>query len=212
VTTWIENPDGGRKRGPTGLVRAWIEVIVRPQRFFHNGIAPGDQSPGLVFAIVVAVVNLATRFAFSPESVPIIQGGGGQRVVSLVFTFLLVAVFITPVVLHLVAALQTVLLVPLVEERTGVSETVQVVAYATAPCALAGIPISALRLVAAIYGVILLIVGISIIHDISLPRAAVATALPALLVFGYGFLGIRAFESFAGINLEMLLAGGVPGL
>ena len=50
MTTWVENPTGGRDRGPRNLVRAWIEVLVRPQQFFRNGVAPGDQAPGLVFA------------------------------------------------------------------------------------------------------------------------------------------------------------------
>lgn len=214
MTTWIENPEGGRKRGPMGLARAWIEVIVRPQRFFQNGIAPGDQSPGLVFAVVVVVGYVATRFTFSPGSVPVVQGGSGQRVVSLALIFLLVAVFITPVVLHLIAALQTVLLVPLVEERAGVSETVQVIAYAAAPCILAGIPVPALRLVTTVYGTVLLVIGISIVHDTSVPRAAVAAALPALFVFGSGFLGIHAFESLTEINLGLQLtqAGGVLDL
>lgn len=209
MTTWIENPEGGRKRGPVGLARAWIEVIVRPRRFFQNGIAPGDQSPGLAFAIVVVIGYVATQFTFSPGSMPVIQGGGGQRVVSLVLTFLLVVVFVTPVALHLIAALQTVLLVPLVEERAGVSETVQVIAYAAAPCVLAGIPVPGLRLLTTVYGTVLLVIGISIVHDTSVPRAVAATVLPALLVFGSGFLGIHAFQSITGINLGQQLTQAV---
>lgn len=209
MTTWIENPEGGRARGPIGLVRAWIEVIVRPKRFFRNGVAPGDQAPGLVFAILVSVVHVATRFAFFPESVP--GRESGQPIVWLVFTFIVVAVFVTPVVLHLVAALQTVLLVPLVDDRAGVSKTVQVIAYAVAPCALSGLSLPTLWLargsgtgilsvfpllwlITALHGAVLLVIGIAVVHDISIPRAAVTTVLPALLVFGYGFLGFRAFE------------------
>jgi hypothetical protein len=209
VTTWIENPEGGRARGPIGLVRAWIEVIVHPKRFFRNGIAPGDQAPGLAFAIFVSIVHVATRFAFFPESVP--GRESGQPIAWLVLTFVVVAVFITPVVLHLVAALQTVLLVPLVDDRAGVSKTVQVIAYAVAPCAVAGLSLPALWLahgsgtdianilpilwlVTAIYGSVLLVIGIAVVHNISVRRAAVASVLPALFVFGYGFLGVRAFE------------------
>ena len=209
MTTWIENPEGGRARGPIGLVRAWIEVIVRPKRFFRNGIAPGDQAPGLVFAILVSVVHVATRFAFFPESVP--GRESEQPIVWLVLTFIVVAVFVTPVVLHLVAALQTVLLVPLVDDRAGVSKTVQVIAYAVAPCAVSGLSLPALWLargsstvvistlpllwlLTAVYGAVLLVIGIAVVHDTSIPRAAIATVLPAVFVFGYGFLGVRAFE------------------
>jgi hypothetical protein len=209
VTTWIENPEGGRARGPIGLVRAWTEVIVRPKRFFRNGVAPGDQAPGLVFAILVSIIHVATRFAFFPESVP--GRESGQPIAWLVFTFIVVAVFVTPVVLHLAAALQTVLLVPLVDDRAGISKTVQVIAYAVAPCALSGLSLPVLWLargsgtgiisilpvlwlVTAIYGTVLLVTGIVVVHDTSILRAAVATALPALFVFGYGFLGVRSFE------------------
>lgn len=209
MTTWIENPKGGRARGPIGLVRTWIEVIVRPKRFFRNGVAPGDQAPGLVFAILVSVIHVATRFVFFPESVP--GQESGQPIAWLVFTFIVVAVFVTPVVLHLVAALQTVLLVLLVDDRAGVSKTVQVIAYAVAPCALSGFSLPVLWLargggtgiigllpllwlITAVYGAVLLVIGIAVVHNTSPLRAAVATALPALFVFGYGFLGVRAFE------------------
>lgn len=209
MTTWIENPEGGRARGLIGLVRTWIEVIVRPKRFFRNGVAPGDQAPGLVFAVLVSLVHVATRFAFFPESVP--GSESGQPIAWLVFTFIVVAVFVTPVVLHLAAALQTVLLVLLVDDRAGISKTVQVIAYAVAPCAVSGVSLPALWLargsgtlitsilpllwlVTAVYGAVLLVIGIAVVHDTSIRRAAVATVLPALFVFGYGFLGVRAFE------------------
>jgi hypothetical protein len=221
VTTWIENPGGGRKRGPIGLVRAWIAVIIRPKRFFRNGIAPGDQAPGLAFAILVSVIHVATRFAFFPERVP--GRESGQPLAWLVLTFVVVAVFVTPVVLHLVAALQTVLLVPLVDDRAGVSKTIQVIAYAAAPCVLSSLSLPilwlseaaygpgagtaadivgilpAMWLATAVYGAVILVVGIAVVHDTSLPRAAAATALPALFVFGYGFLGIHAFELLVGM-------------
>jgi hypothetical protein len=94
--------------------------------------------------------------------------------------------------MHLLGALQTVLLMATVKNRAGVSETVQTIAYAAAPCVLAGYPSPVLRVVCAGYGAVLLVVGLSVIHRTSLFRATVAGALPATLLFGYGFGGITA--------------------
>lgn len=198
MTTWVENTRGGRDRGPRGLARAWVEVLLRPRRFFTNGVAPGDQAPGLTFAVSVALVYLLTRFAFVPSSVPL---DVGRPLVSAGISLLVAGVIVAPLTLHLASALQTVILMLVVDDRAGVSETVQVVAYATAPCALAGLPFPALRVVCAVWGFGLLIVGMSTVHDISLPRAALAVLAPGLLVFGYAFGGLFALETVSGLDL-----------
>ena len=189
MTTWIETPEGGRERGPLGIVRAWTEVLVRPRRFFRNGVAPGDQAPGLAFAVVVAAAYALGLFAFAPGAVP---GITGSWALSAALALLVVALLVAPAALHLVAALQTVLLVAPVRDRAGVSETVQVIAYATAPCALAGAPIPELRAACTAYGAILLVVGLAEVHGTSAERAAIAGAIPAALVFGSAFGGFDA--------------------
>jgi hypothetical protein len=198
VTTWVENPEGGRARGPVGLARAWVEVLTRPRRFFENGVAPADQAPGLVFAITVTLVHVALRGALVPDFFPVYLG---RPVMSAVFTFLVAGLFVAPVLLHLTAAVQTVLLRPFVPDRAGVSETVQVVAYASAPGVFAALPVPGLRLAAALYGAVLLIVGLAVVHGTSMARAAAAAAVPALLVFGYAFGGIPAFETLTGVDV-----------
>lgn len=212
MTTWVENPTGGRDRGPRGLARAWVEVCLRPRRFFRNGVAPGDQAPGLVFAVSVALVYVATRFAFVPATRPEFFA---SEVASVVVGLLVAGLIVAPVVLHLVAALEVLVLMAVVRDRAGVSETVQVVAYATAPMALAGVGVppalagvagvdlvvAGWRLLLAGYGVVLLVVGVATVHDTSVPRAAVAAALPALVVFGYGFGGVFALETVTGLDL-----------
>lgn len=198
MTQWVENPVGGRARGPAGLARAWVEVLVRPRRFFRNGVAPGDQAPGLTFAVVVTLVYVGTRYALVPGTAPVF---GGRPLLSAALALAAVGLVVAPLVLHLVAALQTLLLVPTVPDRAGVSQTVQVVAYATAPCALAGLPFEPLRLACALYGAGLLALGVSVVHEAALPRAAVAAALPAVVVFGYAFGGLFAAEAVLGIEL-----------
>lgn len=200
MTTWVENPRGGRDRGPRGLARAWVEVLVRPRRFFRNGVAPGDQAPGLAFAVAVALVYVGTLLgsgaATVPSTLPVI---GGTGALATAFVVLAVALVVAPGTLHLVAALQTILLLLVVPDRAGVSETVQTLAYATAPCAVAGLPVPELRAACALYGAGLLVVGLAEVHGTSLVRAAVAGALPAALVFGYAFGGARAIGAVAGL-------------
>jgi len=194
VTTWVETRREGRDRGLTGLLRAWVAVVVRPRQFFRDGVAPGDQAPGLVFAIAVALVYQGLGFALAPATIPAIEGG---PLVSALVALLVVALFVAPALLHLTAAIQTALLIPLLSRRAGVSETVQVIAYAAAPCAFASLPIPGVRALCAGYGAVLLVVGISEVHQTTVPKAAVAAAVPAGVVFGYAFGGFRAVSELA---------------
>lgn len=197
MTRWVESPDGGRARGPAGLAGAWVEILLRPRRFFRDGVAPGDQAAGLTFAVAVTLVYLGTRYAFTPGAIPDLAGG---PVLSGALALAAAGLVVAPVVLHLVAAIQTLALVLTVPDRAGVGETVQVLAYATAPCALAGLPFEPLGLVCALYGAGLLVVGIGVVHGTTLSRATVAAAVPAVLVFGYAFGGLYAVESMVGVD------------
>lgn len=189
MTQWVEEPTGGRDRGPIALARAWIEVLVRPQRFFTVGVAPGDQAPGLVFAATVVAIEEGVRLALVPGAAPVVAG---RPLASRVLVLAVAVVLVAPLALHLVAAIQTVLLITFVSDRAGISETVQVIAYATAPCVFAGAPIPALRVACAAYGAVLLAIGMGVVHGTSTVRAAAVSAIPAALVFGYGFRGFAA--------------------
>ncbi|EMA51397.1 hypothetical protein C448_01107 [Halococcus morrhuae DSM 1307] len=229
MTQWVENPTGGRDRGPIALARAWLEVLVRPRRFFATGVAPGDQAPGLAFVMVVVAIEEATRFALVPGSYPVLAD---QRLASGLLALLIAVGFVAPLALHLAAAIETLALIPFAndkrvvfgilvlliaiglisptalpfavvagvlillplgdDDRAGVSETVQVIAYASAPCVLAGVPIPGLRIACALYGAALLVVGTSEVHEIGLGRAALAAAVPAVFVFGYAFRAVAA--------------------
>ena len=167
-------------------------MLLRPRRFFRAAVAPGDQAPGLTFAMAVVLVEEASRLALAPEAVPALTG---SRALSAALTVAVAVLIVTPAALHLVAAIQTLPLMALADERAGISETVQVLAYAAAPCALAGVPIPEVRIVATAYGAVLLVVGLSVVHGIGPRRAAVAGAVPAALVFGYGFRGFAALST-----------------
>jgi len=200
VTQWVENTGGGRERGPVALVRAWAAVLRSPRQFFGAAIAPGDQAPGLVFASMVVLFEEASRFGVvelagrglvstGPFPYPAIgRFSPGVAILAL----LGIIVFVTPATVHLTAALQTLLLVPVAPDRGGVSETVQVMCYAMAPCILAGLPSPELRVLVTAWGVTLYVVGTAVIHELDVARAALVGAIPAAIVFGYGFRGFAA--------------------
>jgi hypothetical protein len=204
VTQWVENPEGGRDRGPAAAVRAWGEVLVRPRRLFRSAVAPADQAPGLVFAASVVFVEELSRVLTGTAAYPVL---GNRPAASVVFWLAIATVLVAPAGLHLLAALQTLVLIPSTEERAGVSETVQVLAYAGAPCVFAGLPFAGVRLVAAAYGAVLLVVGTSEVHDLSIPAAAALSALPSVLVFGYAFRGFASFTAVTGVTWADVAAG-----
>lgn len=192
MTQWVERTTGGRSRGIRALAAAWVDVMTSPKRFFRTTVTPGDQAPGLLFVMGVVLVEEATRFLLVPGVTPTFANA---PIASAIFVLGLSVLLVAPAALHLVAAVQTLLLIAFVEDRAGVSETVQVVAYAVAPCVFAGVPHPAVRVICALYGAILLALGISIRHTVSFPRAILLTVVPNALVFGYGFRGFAAMET-----------------
>ena len=194
MTQWAENTDLGRERGPVALLRAWAEVLVYPRQFFRGKVAPGDQAPGLTFVAAVVLASEITRLTLVDGAYPVISG---QPTASAVLWVLFVVVLVAPAGVHLTAALQTVILIGTVENRAGVSETVQVLCYATAPCVLVGFANPWVTGAAAVWGVGLFVVGISEVHGIPVGMALAVTAVPAILAFGYGFGGYGALATVA---------------
>lgn len=139
--------------------------------------------------MAVVAIEEATRFALVPDAYPVVAN---RPLVSGVVAVVVAAGFVAPLALHLMAAIETLALAGLASDRAGVSETVQVIAYAIAPCVFAGVPIPALQVLCACYGAVLLVVGTATVHDIEVGRAAVAAALPGVVVFGYAFRGFGA--------------------
>lgn len=204
MTPWYDDPEGGRARGPRGLARAWVETLVRPRRLFVNGVSRGDQAPALTFAVAVAAVFTLGWIVVEPQAIP---GIVGSIPVSALVLLLVVVAMAAPVGLHLTAAVATVSVILAsvtiddglaLRERGGVSETVQVVAYASSPMALAGPPIPALRIVCGVYASVLLLVGFRSVHGTTPVRTLVAGLPPALLGYGVGYRVIAAARTIVG--------------
>lgn len=182
MTTWVE-PRDGRRRGPLGLAQAWVQVLRHPARFFEEAVSPGDQGPGLAFAIAVVLIEESSRLLLVPAARPMLDG---SALVGSVIFVAIAALLITPLALHAFAALETLVLLA-APSRGGVSETVQVLAYASAPCILAGIPSPELRIVVGLWAAGLLAVGFHVVHDLRYPAAVVFATPAAILAIGYGF-------------------------
>ncbi|WP_232685994.1 YIP1 family protein [Halobacterium zhouii] len=183
MTTWVE-PEGGRERGLLGLAKAFTQVVVNPRTFFREAVSPGDQAPGLAFGIAVVLVEESIRLALAPDAALALPASTPIRIT---LTVALAALLVAPAALHALSAIQTLALAALAPDRGGVSETVQVLAYASAPCVAAGVHVPAVRVVVGLWGFCLLVAGTRIVHDTTYPRALLAAAIPGALAFGYGF-------------------------
>ncbi|WP_323675729.1 YIP1 family protein [Halorubellus sp. PRR65] len=192
MTQWVESAEGGRDRGPRAVLRAWFEVATAPSRFYRTGVAPGDQAPGLTFAMLVVLVAEATRFALVPDAYPVIAD---SELLSGALWLGVAVLLVAPAGLHLLAAVETLLLAALAPDRGGVSETVQVLGYATAPCVFAGIPTPEVRAVCGVYAFALLVVGVGVVHRVSTWRAFVLSLVPGVVAYGYGFRALAAIET-----------------
>ncbi|WP_336037991.1 YIP1 family protein [Halobacterium yunchengense] len=183
MTTWVE-PEGGRERGPVGLAKSFTQVLVNPRTFFAEAVSPGDQAPGLAFAMAVVLVEETTRLALAPERA---LGFPAPTAVSVALTVALAVLLVAPAALHALSAVQTLVLAAVAPDRGGVSETVQVLAYASAPCAFVGVSAPAVTFVCGLWAFALLVLGTRVVHDVSLPRAVLAAAAPGVLAYGSGF-------------------------
>jgi hypothetical protein len=193
MTTWVE-PEGGRERGLAGLAKAFTQVLVNPVTFFDEAVSPGDQAPGLVFGMAVVLVAASTRLALRPEDALAFPTSDW---LAALITVALVVLLVTPAAIHALSALETLALVVLAPSRGGVSETVQVIAYAAAPCALAGLGVPALTLLSGLWSFALLVLGTRVVHDISVLRALLASLAPGVLAFGAGFGAYPAAQTLA---------------
>lgn len=182
----------GRPRGPLGLLQAWVEVLTRPTTFFTSRVSSGEQAPGLTFAMAVVALEETTRLVLRTKAIPELVE---SPLVAGIITLTIAVLLITPAALHLIGGVQTVVLMLTLDERGSVSETVQVIAYATAPCVVAGVPVPTLRLLATGFGSLLLIYGLATVHRMSVWKAGILGLPSMIFVFGYGFRGFGALQT-----------------
>ncbi|MFB6186403.1 MAG: YIP1 family protein, partial [Halobacteriaceae archaeon] len=169
----------------------WVGVMQNPRKFFERVIIPGDQAPGLTFAMTVTGIYLLSLVTF--RTAPILSNAIQSVLSGVVLIGIFIAI-ITPLVIHLLAAIQTVLLMVFIADRGSVSETVQLICYAAAPGIFMGIPILLVQIAAGVYGISLYIIGVRVVHNVSFSKAIIVGIVPASILFGYGFQMMNALH------------------
>lgn len=172
------------RRSVSVVYDLWLLAMFFPWRCFRHHVRPRDQSLAIVFAMSMVAVWAVVRALVGALSHPALGSGGW---LSAAIWIVLRVVVVTPVALHLLAAVATVILVAVAPDRGGVSETVQVIAYSMAPVPLLSIELVGVQAVAALYGVILMWYGTRIVHRVPFERALLVVALPAYMLYAMGF-------------------------
>ena len=95
--------------------------MAHPGIFFNERVESGRQSNGLIFAMGVIALEEGSRLMLIDTRYYFISLG-------------IAVLIITPILLHIVAAIQTLLLRLFVENRRGIGATVIVIGYSIAPC------------------------------------------------------------------------------
>lgn len=163
---------------PPDLAGKWYGVVVRPRRFFDRvNRDERGQRAALTFFTAVLLVGRARTVA---------SAGTPLRAAAIAAMLLL----LSPVVLHVVTALQYLAVWLVTERDEGVDRTLRAVAYGSAPGALAAAPYLG---AVSFLGIWLVAVGIAEGHGLRRRRAAAAAAVPSLLLFGIVFGGFDAW-------------------
>ena len=106
-----------------------------PKWFFEKKIKSGKQSEGLIFAMAVVMIEEGSRLIIHTS----------WTVAYFLISLGVAVLIVTPILLHIVAAIQTLLLRIGAKNRKGIGATVQVIGYSIAPCIFAGFAIPSLR-------------------------------------------------------------------
>lgn len=162
----------------------WGTAMVAPWKCARTYIVDRDQTRAIGFVMVMISVWLGLGAVLNTASWPVI---GGLSSVSFLIWLALLAVFVAPIAVHVLAFIATVVLVATVHDRAPVSETVQVIAFAMAPVVFFAIPVVEVQAAAAVYATALLVIGLRTVHRTSVWRAFLAAVIPAYLLFGVGF-------------------------
>jgi hypothetical protein len=183
------------RRGEIGffpaLVQTTQQVLLEPTRFFQTmPVTGGIGSPllyglilGTIGVVLQAVYNMLVQGMFGPmfaggdleRMMPFLAGGAGL-VVNIVVAplFVILGMFIGSGIVHLMLML-------LGGAQREFEATFRVVGYTYAASVFQLVPICG-GIVAAVYSLVLAIIGVSEVHRISRGKAAAAVLLPIVLL------------------------------
>lgn len=174
-----------------GFAETTWKVLTRPGRFFRGLPARGPKKGSLLYALVswfciilIWIVLGAASNLLSGRSVTAgpLEDMNAADVTSMIVFGVPIMALVAAAFIFLYAALQHLLIVALIRPNSGFGATFQVCAYSFAAVLLSPFldwnPVLVYLPVA--YGVFLVFVGLKVLHDAPVVRAAVAALVPVL--------------------------------
>ena len=175
------------------LAETWRRCMFEPTRFFRSLSPDAPLGPALVYAIGLGVLSagvslfwsaLFTFAGLTEGFLAALVGAGGDWAANIIGfllspLFLFVGLFVGTAVYH-------VGLVIVGGASKGFGGTLRVVCYAWSPEILLVVPALG-HLLAFVWCLVLIVVGIREVHGTSTARAAAALILPLLLIMGLAF-------------------------
>jgi len=170
------------------LFQTWLAACFRPTEFFESVGNSQDLSPALLFGVLVGwagmLVGSLWSLVFQAPFIPMMRQeevaaqfavGAGVSVVRGLFgwLFALLTIFVDGLLIHLFLMIFS-------GAKQGLTMTLRVVSYAYAPAIFAAVPFFG-GCVAAIWTIVLKIVGLAAAHRTETWRAALAVIVPVVL-------------------------------
>lgn len=168
---------------PANAWRSWRESLFEPTSFFRRIDHGAPVARPLLYFLLVslggAFFNLLWQaYLYMPLAGESAAYGGG---------FYVVQFFATPFVVLFLLAVQTLLLhlfvLMLAPDRRGLGSTARVLCYASGPALLSVVPFVG-ALAAAVWGLVLQVIGVREAHRTSTGRAVVVALGPLILAVG----------------------------
>ncbi|HUG54884.1 MAG TPA: YIP1 family protein [Vicinamibacteria bacterium] len=178
----------------TALVDTTKQVLTGPAEFFRSMPVTGGIGAPLVYGLILGYLGLVASTIYNTvfQSVlgssmagmgstrweriaPFVEGGAGL-VVNLVFgpLFIAVGLFLSAGIFHLV-------LLALGSGGRGFEATFRTAAYSQAAAIFNAVPLCG-GVIGAVYTIVLLVIGISEVHQISRGKAAAVVLLPLVIL------------------------------
>jgi hypothetical protein len=210
-TSWEDRESRGFLRG---LFTTLNEVLFHPSVFFKKMPVIGGLTDPLLYALILGMAGLIfssfwqilLQGAMQGLMIPGMKAAPGQNIFSgifmavlaFLFPFLIIlGLFITSGILHVCLMLAR-------GARSGFEATFRVVAYANSAYIFLVIPFCG-SLLAAVWAVVLTIIGLREAHETTGGKAAFAVFLPVVVCCGLVLIAIALFMGAAAASLGTMM-------
>ncbi len=196
-----------------GLFATMREVLLRPSEFFKKMPLTGGLTDPLLYGLIIGMVGLMVSYMWQlafkgamNDMMPGMHAGTGQQffhgagiaVLAFFTPFLIIlGLFLSSGVLHL-------FLMMVKGARQSFEATFRVVAYGYSPNIFLVLPFCG-GIIAAVWGIVLAIIGLREAHEITGGKAAFAVFLPVIVCCGMITIAAAAFMSLVAASFGSLM-------